>query len=74
MKMLHMVAFSLVIVGALNWGLLGLFQYNLVTALFGSMPMLENLVYMLVGASGLYLVATHMNDCKVCAMEMKKKK
>lgn len=66
MKMLHMVTFLLVIVGALNWGLVGLFHFNLVMAVLGSMPMLESLVYILVGASAVYLAATHMNDCKTC--------
>ncbi|MCL5003889.1 MAG: DUF378 domain-containing protein [Patescibacteria group bacterium] len=65
-KLLHMVAFVLVIVGALNWGLVGLFNFNLVMALLGTWPTVEALVYILVGLSALYLVATHMNDCKTC--------
>lgn len=71
MKMLHMVAFVLVIVGALNWGLVGLFGLNLVTMIFG-MGGLENLIYILVGASAVYLAFTHMNDCKMCATKGKK--
>lgn len=71
MKMLHMVAFVLVVVGALNWGLVGLFGLNLVTTIFG-MGGLENLIYILVGASGVYLAATHMNDCKMCSMKGKR--
>ena len=67
MKMLHMVAFTLVVVGAVNWGLVGLADFNLVNMLLGSMPMLERLVYILVGASGVILAATHMKDCKTCA-------
>lgn len=67
MKTLHMVVFTLVVVGALNWGLVALLNFNLVTTLFGSVPGLENLVYLLVGASAVYLAATHMQDCKVCA-------
>ena len=66
MKMLHMVAFSLVIVGGINWGLVGLLNFNLVMTLFGSIPTLETLVYVLVGVSAVYLAATHMSDCKVC--------
>lgn len=61
-----MVAFSLVIVGALNWGLIGLFGYNLVNMIFGGMG-LENIVYILVGASGVYIAFGHMNDCKICS-------
>ncbi|MBI2031532.1 MAG: DUF378 domain-containing protein [Candidatus Levybacteria bacterium] len=66
MKALHIVSFTLVIIGALNWGLLGLFNFNLVTALLGSVPSLEQIVYILVGLSALYLVFTHKNDCKIC--------
>jgi uncharacterized membrane protein YuzA (DUF378 family) len=72
MKELHMVAFALVVVGAVNWGLVGLLDYNLVSMLLGSWPAVEKLVYVLVGASAVYLVATHMNECKVC-MEVSKK-
>jgi len=49
MKYLHMVAFLLLVVGGLNWGLVGLFNFNLVTMLLGSMPMVERVVYILVG-------------------------
>lgn len=67
MKMLHMVAFLLVVVGAVNWGLVGLFNFNLVMAVLGSVPVLERVVYILVGASAVYLAANHMSDCKVCS-------
>ena len=62
-----MVAFALLAVGGLNWGLVGLFGFNLVAAILGSVPMLEKLVYILVGASAVYIGATHMNDCKICS-------
>ncbi len=67
MKALHMLSFALVVVGAVNWGLVGLLDMNLVSSLLGSMPSIEMLVYILVGVSGVYLAATHMNDCKVCS-------
>lgn len=67
MKNLHFVVFTLVVVGALNWGLVGLFNYNLVNALLGSLPGLEKLVYILVGVSGVVLAVTHKNDCKICS-------
>jgi len=66
MKALHMVAFVLVIVGALNWGFIGLFNYNLVNSLLGTTG-LENIVYILVGVSAVYIGATHMSTCKVCS-------
>lgn len=66
MKMLHMVAFALVIVGALNWGLVGLFQMNLVETIFGGMG-LTDIVYILVGASAVYIAFQHKKDCKICS-------
>ncbi len=58
MKLMTMVALVLVIVGGLNWGLVGLFNFNLVTALFGEASMLSNIVFILVGASAVYVAAT----------------
>lgn len=66
MKTLHMVVFTLVVVGAVNWGFVGLLDFNLVTTVFGTVPGLEKIVYLLVGASGVVLAATHMQDCKIC--------
>lgn len=66
MKALHMLTFTLVMVGALNWGLVGLLNMNLVESLLGASG-LTKLVYVLVGVSAVYLGATHMNDCKSCA-------
>lgn len=65
MKMLHMAAFTLVIIGALNWGLVGLLNYNLVQSLLGGLG-IEKLIYILVGVSAVYLALTHKSDCKVC--------
>ncbi len=67
MKSLHMVAFTLVVVGAVNWGLIGLANLNVVNMLLGSIGMVEQLVYVLVGLSGVYLAATHMKDCRTCS-------
>jgi len=50
------VAFVLVIVGAVNWGLVGLFKLDLVALLLGSIPILQTIVYILVGLAGLYLI------------------
>lgn len=66
MKFLHGLAFALVIVGALNWGLT-VFGYNLVDMLLGVESQLGKVVYVLVGLSGVYLVVTHKADCKECA-------
>lgn len=66
MKILHMVAFTLLVVGGLNWGLVALFGFNVVETVFGGMG-LSNIVYILVGVSAVYIAATHMSDCKTCA-------
>lgn len=66
-KTLHVVAFLLLIVGGVNWGLVGLFDFNLVNMLFGSVVLLEKLIYVLVGVSAVYLVLQHKADCKTCA-------
>lgn len=73
-KTFHVVAFFLTIVGGINWGLVGLLDFNLVEAVLGSIPSLEQLVYILVGVSAVYLAATHGDDCKACAEMMGKKK
>lgn len=67
MKSVHMLAYTLLWVGGLNWGLVGLFNLDLVNLLFGSMPAIANLVYVLVGVSAVYTFTTHMKECKVCS-------
>lgn len=59
MKSLHTVALILTIIGALNWGLVGFFEYDLVAAIFGGpMEPLSRIVYALVGLAGLVLIGT----------------
>jgi len=50
------LALILVIIGGLNWGLVGLFNFNLVAAIFGAMSWLESLVYILVALGAIYLI------------------
>lgn len=59
MKTLKTVSMALVAVGALNWGLVALWDLNLVMWLLGSWPMLERLVYVLVGASGAWMLVEY---------------
>ncbi|SHH79122.1 hypothetical protein SAMN02745196_01383 [Clostridium collagenovorans DSM 3089] len=54
MKALNIIVLLLVIIGAVNWGLIGFFGFNLVSALFGSMTMFSRVIYGLVGIAGLY--------------------
>ena len=52
MKVLYYIALALVIIGALNWLLVGLFNFNLVSTLFGNMSVFSRIIYVLVGISG----------------------
>ena len=49
-------AIALVIIGAINWGLIGLFNFNLVAAIFGDFTALTRIVYVLVAVGGLYMI------------------
>jgi uncharacterized membrane protein YuzA (DUF378 family) len=62
MKILDKTMLSLVIIGAINWGLIGFFDFNLVDTLFGSMNMLTRIIYILVGLSGLYCLKILFDD------------
>lgn len=66
MKALHMVAFVLLIVGGLNWGLTA-FGWNVVNMILGGIPMVETIVYVLVGLSAIYIALGHKKDCKMCS-------
>mgnify|MGYP001570024941 CR=1 FL=1 len=66
MKYVHMIAFVLLVIGGLNWGLTAL-GYNVVYMILGSWPMVEQAVYILVGLSAVYLAITHGKDCKMCS-------
>lgn len=52
------IAYALTIIGGLNWGLVGAFDFNLVAAIFGDQSLLSRVVYILVGLSALYLIYT----------------
>ena len=54
MKTLDVLAAILVVVGAANWGLVGLFQFDLVAALLGEATIVSRIVYSLVGVAGLF--------------------
>ena len=59
MKALDYTALSIAIIGAVNWGLVGIFRFDLIAALFGNMSWFSRLVYILVGLSGLYLLSLY---------------
>lgn len=65
MEILQKICLVLTIIGAINWGLIGLLDFNLVSFLFGDMSMLSRIIYSLVGIAGLInigLLFTHLED------------
>ena len=53
---LDWIALILVLIGGLNWLLVGLFSWNLVNAIFGSIAILERIIYIIVGIAALYMI------------------
>lgn len=58
METLQKIALIFTIIGAINWGLIGFFDFNLVTTLFGDTSMLTRIIYMLVGIAGIINIYT----------------
>lgn len=61
---LDWIVFVLILVGAVNWGLVGLFSFDLVGTIFGSMSILSRIIYILVGVSGVYMIFNCKKMCK----------
>ena len=78
-KWIHMIAFVLVVVGGVNWGIFGLFanpdgtHIDIIEVLFGGFGFvgatIAEVIYVLIGASAIYLAITHTTDCKVCSVK-----
>ncbi len=58
MYILRMLSYTLVIIGALNWALIGMFGFDLVSSIFGDMSVMSRIIYTLVGFSAITLLAT----------------
>lgn len=59
MKALDYTALAIAIIGAVNWGLIGIFRFDLVATLFGNMSWFSRVIYILVGLCGLYLLSLY---------------
>ena len=59
-RVLDAFALTVAIIGAVNWGLIGIFRFDLVAFLFGDMSWISRIVYTLVGLCGLYLITFYM--------------
>ena len=55
-KALDYTALTIAVIGAVNWGLIGLFRFDLVAMIFGQMSLISRIIYVLVGICGLYLL------------------
>lgn len=64
MKVLYYIALTLVIIGAINWLLIGLFNFDLVATIFGAMSVMSRIIYVLVGIAGLINIGLYskVND------------
>ena len=69
-KFLKVTSYLLVLIGALNWGLIGLFDFNLVSYLFGEMTVVSRVIYSLVGISAIiFAIAEHVYEKKYCIQD-----
>jgi uncharacterized membrane protein YuzA (DUF378 family) len=64
MKTLSTLSFILIIIGGLNWGLVGFFNFDLVAWIFGEMTTVSRIVYALVGISAVWSIFGHKKCCK----------
>ena len=62
MKVIDKIALVLIISGAINWGLIGFFKFDLVATIFGEMSIISRIVYGLVGISGLWGIKLLFDD------------
>ena len=60
------IGFILLIVGGLNWGLVGLFKFDLVAAIFGELSVLARIIYTLVGLSAIGVLIEILGCCPLC--------
>ena len=67
MNSIGLIAKILMIIGAINWGLVGLLDLNLVTLIFGSIPILVKIIYILVGLSGVYALFCLLTKKSCCS-------
>ena len=65
--MAHMAAFGLLVIGGLNWLLVGVVQWDIGQLFGGQDNIVSRIIYVLVGLSAVYLAVTHKGDCKTCS-------
>lgn len=69
MKALHFIAFILLVIGGLNWLLVGVGGWDVVALIFGMGTAVSRVIYVLVGLSAIWEVAMHKKTCKMCGTQ-----
>ena len=59
-KLLNCIALTIAIIGAVNWGLIGIFRFDLVAFILGDMSWLSRIIYIVVGICGIYMITFYM--------------
>lgn len=67
MKWVHMAAYILVMAGALNWLLVGAFQWDVSMLVGGPTALLPRVLFVVIGLAGVYVALTHKKECSECA-------
>jgi uncharacterized protein len=71
-NMLHMVTFSLLVIGGANWLLIGVIGWGIGDLFGGNDAMISRIIYILVGLSAVYAAVSHKGDCNMCGAGSKK--
>lgn len=71
MKTIHKISIVLLIIGGLNWLLVGLFNWDVGMIFGGQSAVISKIIYILVGLSAINIMFTHNQDCKYCEKSMK---
>jgi uncharacterized membrane protein YuzA (DUF378 family) len=66
MKGLHVAAFALLVIGGLNWLLVGVFSWDIGAIFGGQGAVISRIIYILVGLAAVYKIFTHKGNCKAC--------
>lgn len=66
MKILHLIAFILLVIGGLNWLLVGLLSWDIGAIFGGQDALISSIIYVLVGLAAIFEVVAHKKNCKAC--------
>ena len=64
MKLLDNIVLTLIILGSINWGLIGIFEFDLISNIFGYMSVFSRIIYSIIGISGLYAISFFIKNQK----------